>query len=325
MGQQHRHPVGGVDYPRTIMEFDRWFATEEACISYLARVRWPDGFVCPACGGHKAWPTARGQMRCATCQRQTSVTAGTMLEGTRKPLRIWFQAMWHVTSQKYGCNALGLKRIMGFGSYQTAWSWLHKMRRAMVRPGRDRLSGRVEVDEIYVGGREEGASGRYTEKKSIVVVAAEILEPKGLGRVRFRRVPDVTASSLMSAIQETVESGSVVLTDGWQGYARLTEYGYTHEVTVVSDFGDPAHVAMPGVHRVASLLKRWLLGTLQGAISNEHLDYYLDEFAFRFNRRKSRARGLLFYRLVQQAVQTSPMPYHQLVGGASHTGDGEEG
>jgi transposase-like protein len=240
-------------------------------------------------------------------------------------LRVWFQAMWHVTSQKYGCNALGLKRIMGFGSYQTAWSRLHKMRRAMVRPGRDRLSGRVEVDETYVGGREEGVSGRYIEKKAIVVVAVEVREPDGFGRVRFRQVPDVSANSLVTAIQEVIEPGSVVLTDGWQGYASLSAYRYVHEVTILSDFGDPAHVVMPGVHRVASLLKRWLLGTLQRAVSNEYLDYYLDEYAFRFNRRKSKARGLLFYRLVQQAVQTSPMPYHHLVGGTSHLDEGQDG
>jgi len=318
MSDRDSHPVGGVDYPRTIQEFDQWFATEEACVSYLAQVRWPGGFACPACGGSKAWSTARQQLRCAACQRQTSVIAGTIFEGTRKPLRVWFRAMWHVTSQKYGCNALGLKRILGFGSYQTAWSWLHKMRRAMVRPRRDRLSGRVELDETYVGGKEEGVSGRYTEKKAIVVVAIEVRKPKGFGRVRFRQVPDVSANSLVPFVRDVIELGSVVLTDGWQGYASLSRHGYVHEKTIMSVSGDPAHVAMPGAHRVASLLKRWLLGTLQGAVSNEHLDYYLDEYAFRFNRRTSKARGLLFFRLVQQAAQTSPTPYHQLVGGRPH-------
>ena len=157
-----------------MQEFDEWFLTEEKCAAYLAQLRWPDGFVCPGCGGTKRWPTARHQMRCAACQRQTSVTAGTIFEGTRKPLRVWFQAAWYVTSQKFGGNALGLQRVLGFGSYQTAWSWLHKMRRAMVRPGRDLLSGRVEVDETYVGGEEEGVVGRYTEKKAIVVVRRDI-------------------------------------------------------------------------------------------------------------------------------------------------------
>ncbi len=325
MSMQVSHPIGGVDYPRTIQEFDKWFATEEACVSYLARLRWANGFVCPACGGNKAWSTARHQFRCAACQRQTSVVAGTIFEGTRKPLRTWFQAMWYITSQKYGCNALGLKRNFGFGSYQTAWSWLHKMRRAMVRPGRDRLSGRVEVDESYIGGREVGARGRYTQKKAIVVVAVEVHEPKGLGRVRFRQVPDVSAESLIPFVRDVVEPGTVVLTDGWQGYSDLYLFKYLHEANNLSESGDPAHVVMPGVHRVVSLLKRWLLGTLQGAVSNEHLDYYLDEYAFRFNRRTSKARGLLFYRLIHQAMVTSPAPYRQLVGGNTHLADGSEG
>jgi transposase-like protein len=315
MNEQDSHPVGGIDYPRTIQEFDEWFLSEEACASYLARVRWRGGFVCPACGGSKAWSTSRQQLRCATCQRQTSVVAGTILEGTRKPLRVWFQAMWYVTSQKFGGNALGLKRVLGLGSYQTAWSWLHKMRRAMVRPGRDRLSGRVEVDETYVGGEEEGVSGRYTKKKAIVVLAVEVHEPKGFGRVRLQQVPDVSGDSLVSFVRDVVAPGATVLTDGWQSYASLSRHGYVHEKTILSASGDPAHVSMPGVHRVASLLKRWLLGTHQGAVSNKHLGYYLDEYTFRFNRRTSKARGLLFYRLLQQAVQTSPKPYRQLVEG----------
>ncbi len=223
--------------------------------------------------------------------------------------------MWYVTSQKFGGNALGLKRVLGLGSYQTAWVWLHKMRRAMVRPGRDRLGGRVEVDETYVGGEEEGVSGRYTDKKAVVVVAIEVHEPKGFGRVRLRQVPDVSGDSLVPFVCDVVVPDSVVQTDGWPGYAGLSRQGFIHEKTILSATGDPAHVAMPGVHRIAALLKRWLLGTHQGAVSNKHLDYYLDEYTFRFNRRSSEARGLLFYRLLQQAVQTAPAPYRQLVGG----------
>jgi transposase-like protein len=223
--------------------------------------------------------------------------------------------MWYVTSQKFGGSALGLQRVLGFGSYQTAWSWLHKMRRAMVRPGRDRLSGYVEVDETYVGGKEKGVHGRQTHKKAIVVIAVEVDFPKGFGRVRMQRVPDASAASLTPFICEVVEPGSTVYTDGWKGYDDLPKLGYKHERTVLSDSGDPAHVAMPAVHRVSSLLKRWLLGTHQGAVRNRHLDYYLDEYTFRFNRRTSRACGLLFYRLTQQAVHVAPVPYKQLVGG----------
>lgn len=315
MSSASSHPVGGVDYPRTLQEFSEWFTSEKACAEYLCRLRWPDGFRCPGCGGDKAWPTTRDQLRCAKCQRQTSVTAGTIFEGTRKPLRMWFLTMWYVTNQKLGGSALGMQRVLGLGSYQTAWTWLHKMRRAMVRPGRDRLAGRVEVDETYVGDDEEDVRGRQTETKAIVAVAIEVLEPRGFGRARLRRVADVSAGSLTPFVCDVVALGSMVHTDGWSGYNQLAQHGYRHERSILATSGDPAHVVMPAVHRVASLLKRWLLGTHQGAVSAKHLDYYLDEFTFRFNRRTSRARGLLFYRLVEQAVQLDPVHYKQIVHG----------
>jgi transposase-like protein len=222
--------------------------------------------------------------------------------------------MWYVTSQKHGVSALGLQRVLGLRSYQTAWTWLHKLRRAMVRPGRERLSGRVEVDETYVGGAERGVRGRETVTKSIVLIAAQE-DGDGIGRIRMHRVPDVSAESLLPFVHEAVEPGSLVHTDGWRGYASLSEKGYKHEVTTLSRSDDPAHVVMPRVHRVASLLKRWILGTHQGSISPQHLDYYLDEFTFRFNRRNSRARGLLFYRLLQQALEVAPVSYQQMVRG----------
>lgn len=258
--------------------------------------------------------TARGMLRCAACQRQTSSIAGTILEGTRKPLRTWFEAMRFVTSQKGGGSALGLQRVLGLGSYQTAWAWLHKLRRAMVRPGRDRLSGRVEVDETYLGGPEGGVRGRQTEDKALIVVAAQE-DGKGVGRIRMRRIPDASAESLVPFVEESVEPGSTVHTDGWLGYVPLETKGYIHEVSFLH--GDPRSPSqlLPRVHRVVSLLKRWLMGTHQGAVSHEHLDYYLDEFTFRFNRRRSQVRGLLFYRLLQQVVEIDPVPYARLVGG----------
>jgi transposase-like protein len=226
----------------------------------------------------------------------------------------WFAAMWFVTSQKDGASALGLKRVLGFGSYQTAWAWLHKLRHAMVRPGRDRLSGRIEVDETYMGGTDTGGKrGRGSEKKDIVAIAVEIKSPKGFGRLRMRRIPDVSAESLIPFVCDVAEAGSELLTDGWGGYTPLSEHGYKHSRTVLADSGDPAHVSMPGVHRIAALVKRWLLSTHQGSVSQKHLEYYLDEYTFRFNRRSSRSRGMLFYRLMQQAVVTPPLPYHQIV------------
>jgi len=307
--------AGIADYPRTLQEFDKWFSNEATCIEYLQRLRWPEGFRCPNCGGNKAWLTGRGLLRCSHCQRQTSVIAGTLFEGTRKPIRTWFQAMWYVTSQKYGGNALGLKRVVGFGSYQTAWTWLHKMRRAMVRPGRDLLGGKVEVDETYIGGEEAGVRGRKTDTKAIVVIAVEIHEPYGFGRVRLRRVPDVSGASLVPFVCEMVKPMSEVLTDGWGGYNTLPEYNYIHSKIILSSSGDPAHVLMPGVHRIAALLKRWLLGTHQGSVSKKYLDYYLDEYTFRFNRRTARSRGLLFYRLVEQAVHVEHISRTQIIRG----------
>lgn len=308
------HPVPGVDYPRTLQEFDVWFSSEAACAEYLERVRWPKGFQCPGCGGTMAWRTGRGLLRCGRCQRQTSPIAGTIFEGTRKPLRTWFQAMWYVTNQKLGVSALGLQRALGFGSYQTAWAWLHKLRRAMVRPGRDRLAGEVEVDETYCGGKEPGVAGRQTAKKALVAIAAEVQGP-GIGRIRMARVPDASGASVLPFVQATVAEGAVVRTDGWQAYNGLAQLGYDHRPKKISASGDPAHVIMPRVHRVAALLDRWWLGTHQGAIRPPHLDYYLDEYTFRFNRRRSRARGLLFYRLLQQALEVEPVPYKRLVGG----------
>jgi transposase-like protein len=299
----------GVDYPRDRIELDEFFPDEGSCLAYLERLRWPGGFACLRCGWRgEPWRSSRGLLVCRKCQGQTSVLAGTVFHRTRTPLRTWFLAAWEITSQKYGANALGLQRVLGLGSYRTAWAWLHKFRRAMVRPNRDRLKEIVEVDEIYVGGVEEGGHGRYTESKAIVAVAVEIVDERRLGRIRMRQVPDVSAEALEAFVTDTVEAGTSVLTDGWSAYSRLSARGYDHIVINQSASPDPAHVLMPGVHRVASLVKRWLLGTYQGGISKAHLPYYLDEFTFRFNRRGSRARGLLFYRLIEQASQAGYTP-----------------
>jgi transposase-like protein len=304
-----------------MQEFDQWFSTEKDCMEYLHKLRWPDGFQCPGCNGTKGWQMANGLIRCSKCKQKTSILAGTIFHGTRKPLKLWFQAIWYVTSQKFGGNALGLKRVLGLGSYQTAWSWLHKMRRAMVRPGRDKLHGIVEVDETLVGGEDKGGKrGRGAERKSIVVIALEIHEPIGYGRVRMKRVSDYSSDSLIPFVQDVVQLGSEVHTDSWGGYNELGSLGYIHNKINLAATGDPAHVLMPGVHRISSLLKRWLLGTHQGAVSGKHLDYYLDEYTFRFNRRKSNARGMLFYRLLQQAVATDPFSYKEIVHGKMSDG-----
>jgi transposase-like protein len=216
--------------------------------------------------------------------------------------------MWYVTSQKNGASALGIQRVLGLGSYQTAWTWLHKLRRAMVRPSRDKLSGWVEVDETYFGGLEEGKTGRGGEDKALIVIAAQA-DGKAIGRVRMRVIKDASAESLHGFVEDCIEPGSTLHTDGWPGYSGLQKKGYDHEITRLRGNLKDASKLLPRVHRVASLLKRWLLGTHQGAISHQHLVYYLDEFTFRFNRRRSKSRGKLFFRLVEQALATAPEPY----------------
>jgi transposase-like protein/ribosomal protein L37AE/L43A len=291
------------------MELERRFANEAACREYLSARRWPDGFVCPSCGGRKAWRMARSLWLCGACRRQASVTAGTIFQDSHLPLTVWFRAIWQVTSQKNGVSAAGLQRVLGLGSYKVVWAMLHKLRRAMVRPGREKLNGLVEVDETYWGAPEEGVVGRQTQRKALILVAAEA-EGRGIGRVRLRRTPDLTRESLHGFIRAMIEPGSAVRTDGLKEYLGMT--GYVHDQQMQRNQPAGEHL-LPRVHRTVSLLKRWLLGTHQGAISHDHLDYYLDEFTFRFNRRMSASRGKLFYRLVQQAVQVGPAPFATLL------------
>jgi len=294
------------------MELEANFNTNEACRAYLARLRWPDGFRCPGCGDDRSWPVREVLLECAGCGCQTSVTAGTIFQDTRTPLPVWFRAMWWVTTQKNGASALGLQRVLGLKKYETAWTWLHKLRRAMVRPGRELLSGRVEVDETYLGGLEEGILGRQRAKKALIVVAAQE-DGNGIGRIRMRQIADASADSLRPFLVSAIEPGTVIHTDGWRGYSSATAQGFVHSVTKLKKYMEPASELLPRVHRVISLLKRWLMGTHQGAVSHKHLDYYLDEFTFRFNRRRSQSRGKLFFRLAQQAVAVAPVPYDLIV------------
>lgn len=298
------------DYPRTLAELEARFREEARCRDYLIALRWPDGFICPACGHKAGWKVTALHYECAACHHQSSVTAGTIFERTRKPLVTWFRAIWLVTSQKNGASAKGVQRVLGLGSYETAWTWLHKLRRAMVRPGRDKLAGAVDVDETYVGGERPGKRGRGAEGKTLVLIAAQHDEA-GIGRIRLRRIPDLSGAAVGAAVQTMVAAGSVVRTDGLKSYDGLKALGFVHEV--VRHEEAVGKNLLPRCHRVASLLKRWLLGTHQGYVSPEHLDYYLDEYTFRFNRRTSQHRGKLFYRCLQQAMQVDPAPYKALI------------
>lgn len=299
------------NYPKTIFELEKSFSTEQACREYLYQLRWPEGFICPHCGHSKAWFTQRGNFLCIHCNIHVSVTAGTIFQGTRLPLRIWFRAIWQVVSQKHGISALGLQRILGLTRYETAWIMLHRLRKAMVRPDREQLVGPVQVDEIFIGGPRPGKRGRGASNKTLVVVSVED-RGKCAGRVRFHKVKDASGDSLIPVIKETIQPKSEVRTDGWDGYSQLSTAGYEHEI--IRETADVGKNLLPLVNRVAALLKRWLLGTHQGKPAPSHLDYYLDEFAFRFNRRTSRSRGLLFYRLIQQAVNIDPIKNSDIMG-----------
>lgn len=298
------------DYPKTLSELEKRFSSDEACRAYLYSLRWPDGFVCPRCGHKKSWEMSDGLYWCTSCSYKASVTAGTVFERTRKPLTVWFRVIWWITSQKYGASAKGLQQIIGLGSYETAWTWLHKLRRAMVRQGRDRLSGIIEVDETFIGGEKHGGKrGRGASGKALVLIAGQ-KDGKRLGRIRLRRIPNASTESLELAVKEAIEPGSIVRTDGWGGYNDLSKVGYEHQV--VRKDAVVGKNLLPACNLVASLLKRWLGGTLQGAVSHQHLEYYLDEYTFRFNRRTSRYRGKLFYRLLQQAVITDVVTYDSI-------------
>lgn len=292
-------------YPASMMDFMEIFPTEEACLEYLTLVRWPDGYRCLRCDSASYWKKARGLFYCRDCEHEGSVTRGTLFQDTHKPLRLWFHAIWYVVNQKNGVSALGLQKALGLGSYHTAWEWLHKLRRAMVRPGRDKLSGLVEMDETFIGGERSGKRGRGAEGKTLVLIAAEDCG-KNIGRIRLATLPDASAETIKTATLQMVEPGSTIRSDGWDSYNLLTKHGYNH--VPVPHAQAASGDATPLAHLVASLLKRWWIGTHQGAISPEHLSYYLDEFTFRFNRRTSRSRGKLFYRLVEQALQIDPVP-----------------
>jgi transposase-like protein len=292
-------------YSINVIDFQDMFPTDQACYEYLCLVRWPEGFVCPHCQHHEAWKLKNRLLRCKKCKRDISVTAGTIFQDRRIPLRLIFQAMWYVVCQKQGVSALGLQGILGLGSYRIVWAWLHKLRTAMVRPGRDLLSGTVEVDETLVGGERSGKRGRGAEGKELVLVAVE--DNKGIGRIRLKHIPNASGPTLEQAVTELIAPGSTVRTDGWRGYTNLSKNGFTHVVMNHTEL-KPGEDPTPQVHLVASLLKRWLLGTHQGSQNFSHLHYYLDEYTFRFNRRTARSRGLLFYRLMQQALEISPAP-----------------
>ncbi len=300
------------NYPNTMLEFEKRFGNEKSCREYLYQMRLQNGFICPHCEHREYWIRNNGQYQCKCCRYRISVTAGTIFQDTRIPLRLWFRAIWQVVSQKHGISALGLQRVLGFNRYATIWNMLHRLRTAMVRPGRDQLIGPVQVDEIYIGGHHPGKRGRGATGKTLVLVAVEDKDGRP-GRIRLCKVKDASGDSLIPVVKESIQPKSEVRTDGWEGYNKLSDSGYTR--TIIRETAEVGKNLLPLANRVTSLLKRWLLGTHQGKPAPSHLDYYLDEFVFRFNRRTSRSRGLLFFRLMEQAVITDPVKDQDIRGG----------
>jgi transposase-like protein len=312
-------PRVGTHYPRSTGEFQAWFRTDADCLDYLDWVRWPGGFTCPSCGHAGGWRLGDGRYECAGCHGRTSVTAGTIFDRTRTPLTVWFTACWLFATQKDGVSAQSLQRSLEIGSYPTAWAMLHRLRSVLVRPGRDRLSGTVEVDETFIGGPEPGLrGGRAKGKKVLTGIAVEVGGPRGIGRCRMAVLADASAESLNPFITGAVEPGSTVITDAWQGYSGLRSLGYTRErrsQRAARARGEDPGELLPNVHRVAGLAKRWLLGTHQGSVDGAHLPAYLNEFVFRFNRRSSRSRGLVFYRVLELAAGHDPVRFRDLLAG----------
>ena len=313
-------PRPGVHYPRSLGEFRSWFGTGAACLDYLEWLRWPGGFVCTRCGQPGGWWLSDGRIMCASCGHRTSVTAGTIFDRTRTPLTVWFAACWQFATAKDGVSALSLQQTLEIGSYQTAWMMLHRLRSVLVRPGRERLHGTVEVDETYFGGEEPGLrGGRQKGKKLLAGVAVELREPKGPGRCRMGVLPDAPGTSLQDFVVAHAGEGATVITDGWPSCRGIEAPGYSHDARsqrAATAPGEDPGTLLPGVHRVASLARRWLASTHQGRADDAHVPNYLNEFVFRFNRRTSRSRGHVFYRLLELAAGHGPVRYRDVaVGG----------
>lgn len=298
------------NFPKTELEFDSMFGEEAQCRSYLYEHKWPSGFKCEICGHTEHWQSKRGHYICQKCQRQHSLTQGTVMANTQKPLKVWFKAIWYYTSRKSGVNAKNLQELLGI-SYQTAFDWLHKLRKASKREDREKLSGRVEVDEFYYGGHQKGGKpGRGSENKTAIAVAIERSEKGEIGRIRMEVLPDCSTTSLEGFIKENIELNTEVVTDGWTGYNTLNDKGeFNHQIEVVEKDQSP----LPGVHRSISLFKRLMLGTYQGRVEHKYLNQYLEEFTFRFNRRKSKFVGKKFMRMVTQVALSAYFTVNQIV------------
>jgi len=300
------------DFPKNLIEFEERFATEAACVAYVREKKWPDGFRCSKCGGRESWPVRRVE-ECAGCGHQESVTAGTLFHQTRKPLRLWFRAITLWVTSKRGLSAKELSRQLGL-HYETAWHWCHRLRACVGATfGKEPLTGVVEVDETYLGGTDDRAhAGRSLAGRKALIAGAVEVRGDGMGRARLEQLTAATAENLESFAVRNIEPHAVAATDGWAGYNGLPDVGLGHQRHVIGTDSSLAVKALPRIHKLFSLFKRAVLGTFHGSVSHKHLPAYLNEFEFRFNRRNSASRWLLFERVLGAAPRFSPPTIAQL-------------
>lgn len=299
-----------MEYPKNLQEFDRLFPDDTSCLRFLEQVRWGKSFACQKCSHDEFWQNSTGLRQCRACEFKNSVKTKSIFEKSKLGLKLWFYAIWWIASQKNGVSALSLHRFLGIGSYESSWLLLHKVRSAMVFAERGQLQGHIEIDEAFLGGVGTGKRGRGAENKQLIVIAAEFSGNKKIGRIRIQRIPDASAESLESFIKTNVAPKSDIHTDGWKGYSGVEKLGHKHHV-VKSATVDPDEL-LPRIGIVTSLLKRWLLGTHQGRLDMKHMDSYLEEFVFRFNRRTSKSRGLLFQRIIENSFKIEAMTYDKI-------------
>jgi transposase-like protein len=300
-----------MEFPKTLPDFDRLFPNDEACLAFLEWVRWGQAFSCQKCKHDQFWNMATGLRRCRACEFKNSVKTNSIFEKSKLGLKMWFYAIWWITSQKNGVSALSLQRFLGIGSYETGWLLLHKIRGAMVFSDRSHLAGDIEVDEAFLGGVRTGKRGRGAEGKQLIVIAAEFSGKRKIGRIRIQRSSDASAEKLEAFIKKNIAQKSTVHTDGWRGYNGVTNLGYKHRAQKAA-LVDPDEL-LPRINIVTALLKRWILGTHQGRLDLKHMDSYLEEFVFRFNRRTSKIRGLLFQRVIENSFNTAPSTYDKVI------------
>ena len=288
--------------PKNLMEFEKMFGTEEQCVDYIIKIKHPNGWKCSVCKNDKYWIRRKYISICSKCHFESSILEDTIFELKKKPLMLYFRAIWNIVVQKNGTNALTIQSILGLGSYNSAWTWLHKIRRSMIRLESPKLSGTIEVDEGFLGGKTTGGKRGRGTTRPMIITGVELKEHGQLGRIKMIPINDASSNSLHPFVENNIEQGSKIITDDWNGYNGIEGKGYIREVQHLNE-GDEE---LPHVHLIISLLKRWLLGTMQGSYSKKYLEYYLDEYVFRFNRRKSKHRGLLFYRFMEIAVTRPP-------------------